>query len=421
MKKKRNILMCLEQLNIGGIETAVLTLCKGYIRKGYNVYIAAKNGIFTEQLEKIGVEIYPIKYEFINYYPLEQMEELVKFCQEKKISEIHIHQYPCILYWMPVCMKLKIPYVAYVHSIVTGTPQWFMKTFPVYKTALPIFFENASKIVCIAESTRNEIDSLFHIDHDHYKIIPNSLNMEDFNIIDPRNDIKTFGIVSRLSEEKMLSIKNSIDLYIEYSKIKKNTKLLIAGDGPMLKELKEYSRKGKNIKFLGAISNIPEFIMQLDVLMGVDRCILEAIASKVFAIISSYDGKLNIVSNNNINKAGQQNFSGMNLEVTNPNDILTKLQKITKSEYEKITNDNYEYVNTHYNVDNNLYMYDLNSDFTNDYLRVFKETNEYLKTIETLDYELNYKKNNSLYAKGKRFIKRVYNKIKRTIKKIIKY
>ena len=32
----------------------------------------------------------------------------------------------------------------------------------------------------------------------------------------------------------------------------------------------------------------------------------------------------------------------MNLEVTNPNDILTKLQKITKSEYEKITNDNYE-------------------------------------------------------------------------------
>ena len=28
--KKRNILMCLEFLGVGGVETAVVTLCKGY-------------------------------------------------------------------------------------------------------------------------------------------------------------------------------------------------------------------------------------------------------------------------------------------------------------------------------------------------------------------------------------------------------
>ena len=76
MKKQRNILMCLQQMDIGGVETAVLTMCKGYISAGCNVFVAAKRGVYVKQLEEIGVKFYDIEYEFLNRFPLERKQEL---------------------------------------------------------------------------------------------------------------------------------------------------------------------------------------------------------------------------------------------------------------------------------------------------------------------------------------------------------
>lgn len=410
-QKQRNILMCLQKLDIGGVETAVLTLCSGYIRKGYNVFVAAEEGIFLPQLEKMGVKVLNIKYEFLNRFALERQEELCNFCIENNITEIHIHQYPCVLYWLPVCAKLNIPYVAYVHSIVPGAPQWFMKDFKVHRVALPIFFEKASKIVCIAESTKNEIEELFHIGEEHYKIIPNSLNMEDFKEGKVPEKINKFGLVSRISEEKMLSLKNSIDLFSKYLEFNPDSELLIAGDGPLKKELESYSKNIKNIKFLGPISDVSSFLGQIDVFMGVDRCILEALACKRLAIISSYNGNMNILNKNNIEKATKQNFSGNNLD--NQDNILECIKNITPKEYKKIVNENYLYIDKYYNVDNNLYMYELDSNFTNDYEVIFSRINEFLEELDNKNYEISL-----LKEKNKPILKRMYNKIYNAMRKI---
>lgn len=420
MKKQRNILMCLQQLDIGGVETAVLTLCKGYIRNGCNVYVAAKKGIFLDELKKIGVNYLEIEYEFLNHYAIEKKKELSDFCKNNNITEVHIHQYPCVLYWLPVCMELKIPYVAYVHSIVPGAPEWFMNTFSVHKTALPIFFENASKIVCIAESTKNEIESLFNIGDDHYMIIPNSLNMEDFRISKLPDEIKNFGMLSRIAEEKMISLKASIDLFLKYNEKIKDSKLLIAGDGPMLKELKDYTKGHKNIEFLGAISNTPGFMENIDVFLGVDRCILEAIASKKLSIISSYEGNLNIVSKENIELASKQNFSGKNLK--NDNEVINKLFNINVEKYQKIVSENYNYINKYYNVDNNLYKYDLKNNFSNDYNTIFIEIN---KMIEDIDLKANQiralnEQRIPFKLKLKNIIRKLYSKLKKIYHKLFK-
>lgn len=420
MKKKRNILMCLQQLDIGGVETAVLTLCKGYIRAGCKVYVASKGGLFLSELKKMGVGFLDIEYKFLNHYALEKKDELVEFCKKNKITEIHIHQYPCVVYWLPVCMELKIPYVAYVHSIVPGAPQWFMRNFPVYKTALPIFFENASKIVCIAHNTKDEIENLFNIGDDHYKIIPNSLNMEDFKQTGSSYEIKTFGIVSRLAEEKMLSLTNSINLFLEFSKTNKNCKLLIAGDGSKRVELEKNTKKNKNIKFIGAVSDIPNFLAQIDVFIGVDRSILEAMASKKLAIISSYNGNMNIISSDNIKKASNQNFSGNNMD--NCDNLINDLINIDNKKYKKIVDENYDYINRYYNVDNNLYVYELKNDFSNDYLTIFSQINKMLEEIDlrTDQVRLLNEKNKPLISKLKKLFVKIYNKLKSIYHKLIK-
>ncbi len=407
--------MCLQQLDIGGVETAVLTLCKGYIRAGAKVYVAAKRGLFNKQLEELGVNFFEIEYEIKNKYVLERQEELMAYCKENKITEIHIHQYPCVIYWLPVIMQLKIPYVAYVHSIIPGAPEWFMATFPVYKTALPIFFENASKVVCIAESTRNDIDALFHLDKDKYLIIPNSLNMEDFKTTKEFKEIKTFGLIARLSEEKIPSIKAAIAFFKEFSKEKQDAKFLIAGSGPMLNDLKQYAKDCKNVTFIGSITNSKDFMEKIDLYLGVDRTILEAIACHKIAIISSYKGLLTLVNKDNIEQASLQNFSGNNL--TETKDLLSQINSLTKTDYQKITTANYKYVNEKYNVDKNLYTDILTNNYTNDYRALFESINNYLEELTKLNYELYTKKENTFFKRLKRFIKRILSKIKRLITK----
>lgn len=412
--KKRNILMCLEHLDIGGIETAVVTLCKGYKRAGHNVYVAAPNGLYLDELERNGIEVYQQEYKIDNDFHLEEKEKLIRFCQEKEINEVYIHQYPCAMYWLPVCMELNIPYVVYGHSIVPGAIEWFQKVFPAYKISIPILLENASKIVCIAESTKQEIEDIYHLGEDKYIIIPNSLDMEKFTEGDIPDKISIFGIASRLSEEKIDSINNAIDLFEKYLQIEKSSRLLIAGDGPQKTQIKDYV-KSKNltnkVEFLGSVSDMPEFYRNIDVFMGVDRCVLEAMACKRLTIISSYNETMNIVDDKNIEKASNQNFSGFNLE--DDKEIFERLKKLSSKDYKKIVEHNYKYIDKKYNVDNNLYNNKLTCNYTKDYKYIFSTINDFSVEIA----RVNNKRTLKIYRKIVNTIRKIFRKIKRLFTK----
>lgn len=407
--KKRNILMCLEHLDIGGVETAVVTLCKGYKRAGHNVYVAAPNGIYSKQLKEIGVDILDLEYEIDNYFHLEKKDELIKFCKNKKITELHIHQYPCIMYWLPVCIELNIPYIAYAHSIVPGSIEWFTKTFSTYKISIPMYYENASKILCIAESTKKEIETIYHFGEDKYIIIPNSLNMEDFTTGEIPKKIKTFGIAARFSKEKIPSIMHAIDLFANYLVNVKDSKLLIAGDGKEKKLIEDYINTKKiknNVTFLGSLSNMPEFYKDIDAFIGVDRCVLEAMACNRLVVISSYTEAITMINKSNIGVASRKNFSGMNLE--DDEKVLDKLLNMTTKEYKKIVEENYEFINEKYNVDNNLYTKEIRCNYTLDYKYIFEEINDRLYEIK----KLNNNKILRIYRALNGFVKRIVRKIK---------
>ena len=49
---KKRILICLERLDIGGVETAVITQAREYKRRGYEVTLIAKSGCYSEILKK---------------------------------------------------------------------------------------------------------------------------------------------------------------------------------------------------------------------------------------------------------------------------------------------------------------------------------------------------------------------------------
>ena len=91
---------------------------------------------------------------------------------------------------------------------------------------------------------------------------------------------------------------------------------------------------------LGPKNNIKEYLEKADLLLGVDRCILEAIAMKVPAVITGYEGIKGLVSKNNINKALEENFSGDNLKTITIDQCIKDIDKL-KEKKERIIEDNY--------------------------------------------------------------------------------
>ena len=59
----KNILICLNRLDIGGIETAILNQASELLERGYKVIILAKKGIYTKTIEKKGAIC--IDFEFV--------------------------------------------------------------------------------------------------------------------------------------------------------------------------------------------------------------------------------------------------------------------------------------------------------------------------------------------------------------------
>ena len=105
----KNILICLERLDIGGVETSVINQALEYKRRKYKVAILARKGMYTENLEKKGIVCYEYDFKLENKLFLEESQKLEEIIKKEKITEVHIHQYPCIIHILPVLLRLNIP------------------------------------------------------------------------------------------------------------------------------------------------------------------------------------------------------------------------------------------------------------------------------------------------------------------------
>lgn len=343
----KRVLICLEQLNIGGIETAVLTQIRVFSKHNYQVFVMSRSGIYVNQLKELGVTFIEFDYKLVNRYEVsnEFFEDIIIKYQ---IDEVHIHQYPCVLYWLPTLLRLKVPYIAYVHSIIEGTYEWFMETYHIYKTAFYLFFVHAYKIICITESVKKRHIELFGIDSTKYLVVPNSLDFSQFSVKRSVQKIENILLVSRLCEEKRASVEYVLE-FLNHS----NFSVKVVGDGP-LKD--EFVNKFTNIEFMGKTDQVVKFLEQSDLIFAVDRSALEAIAMKRLVVLCSYNGGLTFVNHTTIKKAGKENFSGMNF-LDNKNGVdLDKILAITPKEYKKIVNENYDYILENFDAYKNIYL-----------------------------------------------------------------
>lgn len=382
----KKALICLEQLGIGGVETFTITQAEEFARRKIKCYVLARDGLLSEQLKKLkNIEFVEFDFKLESKINVDKVEWLKNFVEEKQIDFIYVHQFSCVPYILPVVFQTKIPYIAYLHNIVPKTCEWFMDTYDIFKVLFPIYFECASKIIAITEKVQQEHINLFHLPKEKYIIINNSLDFSKYpdrkidNSSIKYNNFLWFG---RLSEEKRISIETAIK-FVDYCKEKYNRQitLTIVGDGKIFNELIE-KYKDKNINFKGAVVDTISEINKADILLGVDRCALEAVASKKPTIICGYKGNITLVTPKNIKDVIKGNFTGIDL-----NDNKAEIFKYKKEDLVEIVEKNYKYISKELSISNSVYLDIKPFNNTSDLHSVFSGLNYYAGKIKMLEKE----------------------------------
>lgn len=157
MNEKYNILICFAKLGAGGIETACLTQIKEFARRGYNVFVLAEDGMYSEVLKSIeGVTHLNFKYDSRNSFNLNKIKEVVEIIIQNNIKLVYIHQIDCVSSVFSACIFMRIPYIAYVHHGILGVYDEELSIGNISNNFLQLYYKYAYKIITISELSKEE-------------------------------------------------------------------------------------------------------------------------------------------------------------------------------------------------------------------------------------------------------------------------
>ena len=341
--KKNNILQLITGLGMGGAEKVVLDLSKYSNNEKFNMYVLAiskKDELLNEFLRNnISTTILGKNNSVKDFLPM--VKELNTFVKEKNINVIHAH----LVHSMIVACIVKIfnPNLKIIftsHSLNVGSKLreliiWFLK---VFRNTDIIFSK--------------DILNFFY--KKNYKIIPNGIKVEKYNLNLKKNKKFTFISIGRLE-----NMKNHISLINIANKLKDSFdfQILIVGEGSqrnyLESEINKFNLKSY-IKLLGLRNDIPKLLNQSHCMLmpslweGLPIVILEAAASSI-PIISTPVGSIpSLLNSNNSYISKLEKFEEKMTDVMKNYD-----NAILKSEKLFIT------INNKYSIENIVKMHEL--------------------------------------------------------------
>ena len=319
------ILFAINSIDKGGAETHLVNLISGLLEKRINVsifYTKKDNQFFKKKLEILNVKIFK-KKENIN---LNVVNFFLDFLYLRKLilqlnpNIIHVHlPYMELLTFLVLkTLKKKYKFIITKHvdsSLFDGSnrqQESFIGSF-----IGNLIYSRAKNIIAISQAVKKYvIDNYNNINEKNiavirygieYKIL--SSYTKTLNIFKKKYNLQGYyvlGVAARLVRQK--SIDFLIKSFSEYNKnFNPKSKLLIAGKGPLKKELEQLVASlnlKKSVKFLGFQRDINTFYKSIDVFCltssyeGLGLAILEALVCRKPIITSNCSAMPEIIKQN---------------------------------------------------------------------------------------------------------------------------
>jgi len=290
----------------GGAQTHIYQLSKYFIKKKDQVAIMSYPGGWLEQeARKIGVKLYPNKY-FSNipnpFTILKAIKEIKKAVKDFNPDLVCCHSTAAgFLGRLTIRNKIPTIFTAHGWAFTKGTP-FLRKTIAILIEKLAGKF--CSKIICVSDFDKSLVLKYKITSIDKIEVVHNGVDIQD--VQDFQNSKLSIVFVGRLAKPKdpLLLLKAFNDLSPE---LKDKASISIIGDGPKLKQLKEFIKETKleGINLLGSMSKtkVLETLKKSDIFVlisdweGFPYTIIEAMSCGLPVIASDVGGIREAINN----------------------------------------------------------------------------------------------------------------------------
>lgn len=299
---QKNILHLISSGGFFGAERVLLSIAECFGKNGFNVCVGALQDERNPHLEvvaeaqKKGLPTFVL--ESRGRFDLGTIFSLRRYIKENNVSILHTHNYKSDLTGLAAAKLSGIPIVATAHGF-TDMDRRVGAYETLDRMALKMFFH---KVVLMTDKMLENIPS------HKKKVIPNGINTEKFSgnkalrgAVRQKwglSDEIVIGTVGRLSVEKNQAL--LIAAFKDLPHAHRRFKLMIVGDGPQMKALKDLAAGyglAEKIIFTGLVRDTSSVYAAFDIFVlsslteGVPLTILEAMASGV-PIVSTAVGAI---------------------------------------------------------------------------------------------------------------------------------
>lgn len=293
------VLQILPELNVGGVETGTLDLCRYLTSLGHQVVVVSHGGKLVGELEKLGVRHYALPvHEKSLFTILKMIDKLSAIIREEKIGVVHARSRVPAWIAFFACRRTNTAFITTCHG-------YYSRHFFSRVMAWPKLVICPSKVIC-----RHMIED-FGLPHERVRLIPRSVNLErfDFRPAASRSQEEFIvGIIGRITPLK------GHDYFLRaMAKVIRQVpslKIWIIGDAPEDKQ--DYKQEittlvrrlvlSNYVEFLGNRSDIPDLLSRMHCLAlstvteeAFGRVILEAQAAGVPVVATRVGGVVDII------------------------------------------------------------------------------------------------------------------------------
>lgn len=308
-----NILMALMQLDIGGAETHVVELSKELKRRGHNIFIVSRGGVYQQELESAGIKCFEAPLHSKKPGDMLSAKKIMKkIIEEEQIDLLHSHTRISSFLLGKLHKKMKFPFVTTAH--------WIFST----KYGLKYLTDWGQKALAVSEDIKEYLMKNYKMREEDILVTVNGIDVEKFSKDTDKKPVSDeFKIseednlvvyVSRMDSSRSLVAHQLIEAIVRLDNIVENLKCIIVGDGDdfesVKKEAEEANEKlGRNaIMLAGARVDIDKLVAPAKLFVGVSRAALEAMASEKPTIIAGNEGYVGLFSEDKLPVCLETNF-----------------------------------------------------------------------------------------------------------------
>ncbi len=324
---KIKIIHVISALNVGGAEALLFDLIKNIDKEKFDVSILCffREGGFVNKFIDAGFSVVFLEEYRGNYFRL--FPKIVEFFKKENPDIVHTHLFGADFFGVFAARFAKVKHVISTeHNLNKG--EGYIKNICKF-----ISIRFVDKVIAISNAVKVYINKNYFVFGKNIKVINNFIEIDKWKCSSSIlvNDKIKFMTIGRLVNQKGHSV-----LINALAKVNFDFELEIVGDGEKKKELEKLVldlKLGDRIKFLGALTNGPELIKDIDVFVqpslweGFGITVIEALAASRFVIASRVDGILDII---------EDYKNGLFFNVGDVDDLASKLNWANKNRMEAI-------------------------------------------------------------------------------------